>query len=146
MSMSAPVGPAVIEHEVRVAATPEQLALAVTTEEGLSGWYSAGMTASQSDAVVGFHASHHPVFEWSVARPSVKEIVWTCTTGPGRSVGTQAIYAYFPAGDGRTTVRLTHLGWAEDDDAFRRCNTLWGALLFQLQRYLETGERRPVFG
>jgi hypothetical protein len=145
MSMSTPVGPEVIEHEVRVAATPEQVGLAITSEEGLSGWYSAGMTASPSDGVVGFHASRHPVFEWSVDCPSAGEVVWTCTAGPGRSVGTQAIYAYFAAGDGRTTVRLTHLGWTEDDDAFRRCNTYWGALLFGLQHYLETGERRPVF-
>jgi uncharacterized protein YndB with AHSA1/START domain len=145
MSMSAPVGSEVIEHEIRVAATPEQVASAVVTEEGLSGWYSAGMKASATDGVVGFHASRHPVFEWSVDRPAEGEVVWTCTAGPGRSVGTQAIYRYFAAGDGRTTVRLTHLGWAEDDDAFRRCNTYWGALLFQLQRYLDTGERRPVF-
>jgi hypothetical protein len=142
--MSAPVGSAVVEHEVRVAATPEQVALAVMSEEGLSAWYSAGMTASPS-GVVRFHASRHPVFEWSVDQRSVGEVVWTCTAGPGRSVGTQAIYEYFAAADGRTTVRLTHLGWAEDDDAFRRCNTYWGALLFGLQRYLETGERRPVF-
>ncbi len=145
MSRSAPAGPAVIEHEVRVAATPEEVALAVTTHEGLSAWYSAAMAASPPEGVIEFRATQHPLFRWSVEQPGPGEVVWTCTEGPGNSVGTQAIYSSATGDDGRTTVRLTHLGWPEDDDAFRRCNTYWGALIFQLQRYLETGEHRPVF-
>lgn len=146
MSTSQPVRPAVIEHEIRTAATPEQVREALTTDAGLSAWYGAGMSASEpGSGDVVFRVPRHPTFRWKVDRADSAHVAWTCAEGPGRSVGTKVAYECVARSDGRTTVRMTHGGWDEDDDAFRRCNTYWGALLLQLERYLETGERRPVF-
>ena len=92
-----------------------------------------------------FRVPRHPMFRWNVNQADTTQVVWTCVEGPGRSAGTKVMYESAVGTDGRTTVRLTHSGWDADDEAFRRCNTYWGALMFQLERYLETGEHRPVF-
>jgi uncharacterized protein YndB with AHSA1/START domain len=145
-SIHAPAEPGTLEHEIRAPVPSTQVMEALTTDAGLSAWYGSGMEASEPDSGhVVFHVPPHPRFRWTVERPSSDRLVWRCVEGPGRSVGTEAIYEVGRDDTGRTTVRLTHRGWDEDDDAFRRCNTYWGALLYQLQRYLLTGEKRPIF-
>ena len=130
-----------IEHEIKTPAGPERVMTAITHVDELAAWY--GPTADVEDRV-GFDLGDHPSFRWAIQKDDAR-ITWRCVAGPGRSVGTTAIYDVVPSPDGRTIVRLTHLGWEDDDDAFRRCNTYWGALMHQLERYLQTGEHRPVF-
>lgn len=140
----APALPRSLEHEIRTTATTDAVIAALTTDDGLAAWHGSATTgAGQEDAVEFEHATH-PNFTWDVSRDG-DTVMWVCRRGPGSSEGTRAVYECVALDDGRVAVRLTHEGWEADDDAFRRCNTYWGALLFQLERYLETGERRPVF-
>ncbi|TJV33741.1 MAG: hypothetical protein E5Y18_14640, partial [Mesorhizobium sp.] len=43
-------------------------------------------------------------------------------------------YVFEDMPDGRTHVSRKHGGWPHREGNFQKCNTLWGAMLFQLKR------------
>jgi uncharacterized protein YndB with AHSA1/START domain len=73
MKTSKPVQAATIEHEIKTAATPQQVREALTTEGGLSAWYGAGMSASTpGSGNVVFRVPRHPMFRWNVDRADTR--------------------------------------------------------------------------
>ena len=136
-----------IEHEFAVAATVSSLRDAVATRDGLRGWNTSQVS---DDGTVGseWALSYEgaPDFRWRVDRSDASGVLWTCTHGPGDSVGTTVEYIFTPMPDGRTRVSLRHGGWPHREGNFRKCNTLWGAMLFQLNRFVESGKPAPLHG
>lgn len=136
-----------IDHQLAVKATASSLHEAITTRDGLRGWNTSQVTG---DGVVGsewvLSYAQAPGFRWRVERSDASGVLWTCTQGPGDSVGTTVEYLLEGMPDGRTRVSLRHGGWPHREGNFQKCNTLWGAMLFQLKRYAESGEPAPVHG
>lgn len=136
-----------IEHEIRIAASPEQVFTALTTPAGVKGWQTPNAEGSGdvgSTWVFGF--ADHPEFAWEIVtseRPT--EVVWHCVRGPGDSVGTTATFTLSPTADGRTLLEHVHGGWPGTHGNFRKCNTTWGVLLHHLRDFVETGDTAPAF-
>ena len=136
-----------IHHEIKINAPQEQVFVALTTLQGLTGWHSANVSgdAGLHGAIV-FQSPARPPFEWKVAGLSKpNEVAWICIQGPGDSVGTAARFVLSASPDGRTLVELSHSGWAGTGGNYRKCNTLWGVLLHHLRKYAETGKPDPAF-
>ncbi|MDT5335356.1 MAG: hypothetical protein QOD90_861 [Mycobacterium sp.] len=136
-----------IDHEINVAATPEKVFAALTTQDGVKGWHALN---AEGTGEVGsewvFPFADHPEFGWAVtASDATSKVVWRCTRGPGDSVGTTATFTVTATSDGRTLVELTHAGWPGTHGNFRKCNTTWGVLLHHLRDYVETGDAAPAF-
>lgn len=73
-----------------------------------------------------------------------------CTGGPDELAGTELTWEL--RGDegtasdgGGTDVLFTHANWASTDGAFRICNSTWGALMYRLKAYAESGRSDPFF-
>jgi uncharacterized protein YndB with AHSA1/START domain len=136
-----------INHEITIAATPEQVYAALSTRDGLRSWHTP--LADGSGAVGSTWAFRFPdraEFDWEIttSEPTTR-VVWTCTRGPGDSVGTTATFGLSPTDDDRTLVGLTHAGWPGTHGNFVKCNTIWGALLHHLAQYVETGSQSTAF-
>jgi uncharacterized protein YndB with AHSA1/START domain len=136
-----------IDHEIKIAATPEAVYDALTTLDGVRGWQTPtaeGTGEVGSEWIFGF--ADHPEFAWQVVsseRPN--NLVWRCTRGPGDSVGTTVTFTLSTSADERTLVEHVHGGWPGTHGNFRKCNTTWGVLLHHLRDYVESGVAAPAF-
>ena len=134
-----------IEHEIAVRADPAQVHRAVSTSDGLRGWntsHVAGDGSVGTDWVLSY--SGKPEFSWRVDRSDESNVLWTCTRGPGDSIGTTVSYVLTPLPDGRTRISLKHAGWPHREGNFTKCNTLWGELLVHLKKFIESSLPAPA--
>ncbi len=136
------------EHRISIAAPKEDVFQAITTVDGLKGWYSpdvSGKSDKGGEVTLSFSEKEGP-FRWSVAEAQQGSLVrWKCLAGPGQSAGTTATFHLSEAGKDRTLVDLDHEGFQESDEKLRTCNTLWGALMHHLKEFVETEQPKPAF-
>lgn len=136
-----------LDHEISIGASGRKVFLALTTPDGLRGWFSArtegsGEPGSRWD--MSFTGSSTR-FVWEIETSTPDElVVWRCLQGPGDAPGTGASFALDEVG-GRTLLRFSHEGWPHTEGNFRRCNTLWGGLLHRLAIYAESDVPSPLY-
>jgi len=129
-----------IHHEIKIAAPPSKVMEALTRGSHVEHWH--GAKVSDATGTLRLQYPSGVVFRWRVVDSSPGRVIWQCVEGPGKSAGTQATFAVSDAGSGRTAVVFEHSGWSDGDPKMRKCNTLWGLLLHQLQQYLAPTESR----
>lgn len=143
-----------IVHELDICAPPDQVFDAVTTQSGLSAWWTHDATAEptvDSEAVFGFEDGAVK-FTMRVDLLEAPELVhWKCVGGPDEWVGTEIAFRIegIDADDdgkpeGGSTVRFWHGGWEFEDGILPRCSFEWAMYLDSLRRYLETGTGSPA--
>lgn len=136
-----------INHEIKIKAAPEKVFSALTTADGLKGWYSAQV---EGDGTPGhtwrFRFTERPTFLWEVTESTAPtRVVWRCVEGPGDATGTDVTIQLSQSEPGRTLVDFAHKGWPGTHGNYRKCNTHWGVLLHHLKQYVETGVASPAF-
>lgn len=137
---------AAINHETKIKASPSKVFEALSTLKGLRAWHSTEVEGdSHLNGIITFSANGKPTFQWKVIEmvPN-KKVIWECLAGPGDSVGTQTIYALSETEDQRTLIDFSHTTWPNEQGNFRKCNTLWGVLLYHLKNYVEKNEVDPA--
>jgi len=135
-----------IEHEIKVHGAPEQVFAALTTLQGITSWQTPQATGTgEVGSRWKFTFEGLPDFVWEVRSSEPSRVEWLCIEGPGDSAGTTAAFDISETDDGRTLVELTHSGWPSTRGNFRKCNTLWGVLLFHLAQSVRTGNPAPAF-
>ena len=133
-----------ILHRVGVKSSPDDVFEALTTTEGLSGWWT---TDTQGDGDVGRRA---PVplrrrrlrHERRRAR-SGKRVLWEVVDGPEEWIGTHVSWDLRQEDDW-TTVLFRHQGWKEPVEFMHHCSTKWAVFLMSLKSLLETGQGAPI--
>ena len=135
-----------LNHEITVSASIEKVLQALTTADGLKSWNTHSV---EGDGQVGtdwnLTYGNITTFTWHIDLVSPTKVVWTCTKGPGDSVGTKTEFNLQSKTDSRTLIEFKHHGWSHSEGNFRKCNTLWGALLHHLAAYVETGKSNPTY-
>jgi uncharacterized protein YndB with AHSA1/START domain len=143
-----------IVHELTIAAAPDAIYAAVTTQAGLASWWTADCTAEpvvDSQATFGFDG-HSVVFTMRVDLLEPPELVhWECVGGPDEWVGTKIAFRIEGVdadddgkNDGSSIVRFWHGGWEFEDGLLPRCSFEWAMYLDSLRRYVETGTGSPA--
>lgn len=87
-----------IDHELAVKAVASSVHDAIATRHGLRGGNTSQVTGDGkvgSEWTLSYEGA--PDFSWRVAG-----VLWTCTQGPGDSVGTMVEYVFEDMPDGRT--------------------------------------------
>ena len=135
-------------HRITIDASKEDVFQAITTRDGLQGWYTSSVEgdASHDDEIkLDFQSKEGP-FHWrvNIIKPGAT-VQWECLEGPGLSAGGTAVFDLAEQGDGRTSVDLDHTGADESDEKTKVCNTMWGALMLHLKKYVETKRAEPAF-
>jgi uncharacterized protein YndB with AHSA1/START domain len=134
-----------ILHRVGVRdATPEKVYDALTTVDGLAGWWTAD--TSGSDGVLRFRFPPVGGFDMEVveARPAEK-VTWRVVDGPEEWIGTTVDWQLRQDGD-YTTVLFAHRGWKEPVEFMNHCSTKWATFLLSLKSLVETGQGAPAPG
>lgn len=134
-------------HRIRVHAPAERVYQALTSVDGLKGWFTPQVNGTVKEGgEVNMSFSGKEPFRWrfSEIKPQT-HVHWDCLEGPGAATGTSVTYKLNEAGSGQTVVECDHDGWPDGHEALATCNTLWGILMGRLKEFSETGKSNPAF-
>ena len=135
--------------QVDVSADREAVWEALTTEQGITGWWTTrAEVPSGVGRVLRLHFPDAPMtWDLRVDRARApEELVWHCVGGPPQWVGTEILFGLAPAEQGPgTTIRFDHVGWRETDQMFRVVTFGWGQMLARLKGFADTGKPAPYF-
>ncbi|MFC1437594.1 SRPBCC domain-containing protein [Streptacidiphilus sp. N1-10] len=136
-----------ILHRVGVKTpTPEKVYEALTTVEGLAGWWTVDTKGEGGEAGGALQFRFPPVggFDMEVVetRPG-ERVLWRVVDGPEEWVGTTVDWELHQSGE-YTIVLFKHQGWREPVEFMHHCSTKWGSFLMSLKSLVETGEGAPA--
>jgi uncharacterized protein YndB with AHSA1/START domain len=128
-----------LRHQIAIEATPQQVYAALTTQAGLTSWWTIDSHVEQTvgrKAEFGFNR-RGAVYRMTITtlEPG-KRVVWSCQGDNAEWAGTTLTWSIAPQGSG-SVLRFTHGGWKRASDFFAMCNSTWGELMYRLQGYLE---------
>ena len=127
-----------ILHRVGIAGNPSQIYQALSTIEGIRGWWDADAKGKATEGEVFDFAGGR----MEVAESSPSLIRW-CYSGPAADwVGTQVQIQIIPRDD-QTYVLFTHADWREPTEFMHHCSTKWATYLVSLKEFVEHGQGRP---
>jgi uncharacterized protein YndB with AHSA1/START domain len=135
-----------ISHDVTINANTATVYRALTTTDGLRGWFTSQTSGSGK---VGTNwelkFTDQPSFSWNILVADQERVAWKCMQGPGNAADTEVEFAFKPKSDNQTTLTIIHRGWTKDDPKFNRCVEIWRTLMHHLQHYCEAGTAKPAY-
>jgi uncharacterized protein YndB with AHSA1/START domain len=138
-----------VVHEISINAPPERVFDAISTTDGIRGWWADdavydGKLAGK--AQVKFGRPPAALTMETTVFCKDEEILWRCLNGPPDWIGTNVSWLLESDADGGTRVRLQHsnprAGAAGPPDQ----DAIWRELLAGLKQYVEGGAPGPLFG
>ena len=141
-------GEASFVRDVDIDASASKVFDAVTTLEGLRGWWTPfveGRPTEGGDVRFEFEGlSQHIVMHVEEARPA-ELVAWTCVVHSALPewAGTRVIWNLRPLGQGRCALRLEHVGLVPALDCYDHCEVGWDHFLASVGAYVERGAGTP---
>lgn len=133
-----------ILHRVGIAgASPEDVYAALTTRDGLAGWWTVDTRGeSRLGGVIQFRFAAGG-FDMKVTElEPAKRVRWEVVDGPEEWVG-RTVSWELRSEDDYTVVLFAHQGWREPVEFMHHCSTKWAIFLMSLKSLLETGQGSP---
>ena len=134
-----------ILHRVGVnTPSPDKVYEALTTIEGLAGWWTDDTTGTaEVGGVVQFRFPPGG-FDMEVVEQRPNESVeWKVVDGPEEWIGTTVNWQLRQDGD-YTIVMFRHKDWKEPVEFMHHCSTKWATYLMSLKSLVETGKGAPA--
>jgi uncharacterized protein YndB with AHSA1/START domain len=123
--------------------SPEKVYEALTTIDGLAGWWTDDTKGSTKDGGVIEFRFPPGGFDMKVTEQVPdKRVSWTVVDGPEEWVGTTVDWDLRQEGD-MTILLFKHQGWAEPVEFMHHCSTKWATYLVSLKQLVETGVGAP---
>lgn len=131
-----------ILHRVGTTATPDRVYRALTTIDGLAGWWTTD-TSGDADGTIRFRFGDVGGFDMKVLdlEPD-RRVEWEVVDGPAEWIGTRVTFD-LRREDDWTIVLFAHAGWREPVEFMNHCSTKWATFLLSLKSYVETGSGAP---
>jgi uncharacterized protein YndB with AHSA1/START domain len=133
-----------ILHKVDIQSSPDATYTALTTLDGLAGWWTT-TTHGNPDVggTVAFRFGPQGGFDMKVLelQPG-RRVLWQVVGGPEEWLGTKVSFALRRDGD-FTVVLFEHQGWKEPVEFMHHCSTKWATYLLSMKSLLEGGRGRP---
>ncbi len=133
-----------IKHFLLIKAPPDKIYQALTTQEGISNWWTSQnkISGKVGDTnIFDFGSRYHNEMEIIQLEQDIK-VEWSCRVGDNEWVGTNILFSMEELEDS-TALRFSHYNWREETDFFASCNYQWGYYLMSLKLYCETGKGMP---
>jgi uncharacterized protein YndB with AHSA1/START domain len=133
-----------INHQVGIKAAPDAVYELLTTDRGLSQWWTHDASgAGEPGSVIRFRFNGSGP-DFSVVELVPNQLVRWKHAGsmPQAWMGTD-IQFKLRSEEGQTFVRFSHYNWKEPTDFMAHCSTKWAVFLLSLKDRAETGKGRP---
>jgi len=133
-----------ILHRVGVKTpTPAKVYDALTTVEGLAGWWTDETKGSTDvGGVIAFRFLPGGFDMQVVELRPAERVVWRVVDGPEEWIGTTIDWELRQDGD-YTIVLFKHQGWKEPVEFMHHCSTKWATYLMSMKSLVETGQGAP---
>ncbi len=133
-----------ILHKVGIVSTPEKVYEAITTIDGLSGWWAEDTTgATDVGDVIAFRFGPGGIdMQVRELEPST-HVLWEVVDGPAEWIGTTVDWELKQEDGGYTGVLFRHQGWKEPVEFMHHCSTKWAVFLMSLKELVEDGKGAP---
>jgi len=133
-----------ILHKVGIKSSLSDAYNALTTREGLSGWWTDD---TEGEGAVGdvlkFRFGSLGFFDMKVLELDPgRRVLWQVVDGPQEWIGTRVVWDLRQEDD-YATVLFRHEGWQEPVEFMHHCSTKWAVFLMSLKAMLETGKGAP---
>jgi uncharacterized protein YndB with AHSA1/START domain len=133
-----------ILHRVGITSPVAEVYAALTTAEGLAGWWTTD-TRGDGDDVGGVLRFRFGAggFDMKVLElvPG-KRVLWEVVDGPEEWIGTRVDWSLEQVDD-YTVILFKHQGWKEPVEFMHHCSTKWAVFLLSLKSLIETGKGAP---
>lgn len=138
-----------IIHRIGIKAPLSKVYDAVSTPEGVAGWWSKETTGTSRVGGAMTSVFHSPEgkelgrmeFDLVKLEPG-KSVHWRFTAGPEEWVGTDVTFELSRDGD-QTLIVFGHRNWREAVEFMAHCSMKWATFLLSLRELLETGKGKP---
>ena len=135
-------------RQLRFDAPPERIFDALTTPEGLAGWWTAIATGTPSAGgtfELGFDGLDEKIVMRVEDANRASTVVWKClqNTGHPEWEGTTIVFALAPDEPTSGLLNFTHIGLIPALTCYETCETGWEHFLSSLVDYAEKGEGSP---
>jgi uncharacterized protein YndB with AHSA1/START domain len=133
-----------ILHRVGIKSSPSDVYRALTTRQGLAGWWTTDTRGScDLGGVIEFHFGTRGRIDMKVLElDSARRIVWQVVDGPMDWIGSKVSFDLKQDGE-QTTLLFKHAGWKEQSEFMHHCSTKWATFLVSLKASAETGRGTP---
>jgi uncharacterized protein YndB with AHSA1/START domain len=133
-----------ILHRIGVkGSSPEDVYGALTTIDGLSGWWASNTTGDPGvDGVIAFRFVPGGFDMKVLELVPAKYVLWEVVDGPAEWLGTTISWELTQEDD-YAIVLFKHEGWKEPVEFMYHCSTKWATFLLSLKSLLETGVGQP---
>jgi uncharacterized protein YndB with AHSA1/START domain len=134
-----------ILQRVGVKATVAEVYAAITSVEGLAGWWTTQTVGEGNELGGVLRFTFVPGgFDMKVIElvPD-KRVQWEVVEGPDEWVGTQVIWDLAQV-DEWAIINFKHEGWKEPVEFMAHCTTKWASYLLSLKSLVETGQGAPA--
>ncbi|HVO00671.1 MAG TPA: SRPBCC domain-containing protein [Candidatus Cybelea sp.] len=136
-----------IVHLIRIKAAPARVYEALTTADGIAGWWTRDVTL---DGAVGGIGAFQFYGCTSMTRVRIdtlepeRRVAWTVLNSDAPGGWDDTTIAFTLRRDGEETVlSLAHRGFASESEGFALVSTGWAYYLVSLQHLLERGAGKP---
>ncbi|WP_020401419.1 SRPBCC family protein [Kordiimonas gwangyangensis] len=130
-------------HTFSTNAPREKIMAALTTLEGLQGWWTETTTGNPAKGgTLTFRFGDNGGFDMVVKESSDGFVLWEVTEGPEDWVGTQLEFKVVDD-NGQNRLMFRHIGWAEEEGFFHHCSTKWATFVLSMRDLVESGKGRP---
>lgn len=139
-----------IIHRITIKAPLAKVYAAVSTVEGVAGWWTKETTGESKP---GGHVQvlfRSPAGEevgkmdFELAKLAPNEgVQWRFQAGPAEWIGTDVTFRLSRAGD-ETLVLFGHNNWREAVEFTAHCSMKWATFLLSLRDFVETGKGKPA--
>ena len=138
-----------IIHRVGIKAPLADVYAALSTVEGVAGWWTRHTTGSSSIGGA-IEVRFHSVDGKEVGCMSMnvlalnanRNVHWRVVSGPEEWVGTDVTFHLFREGE-YTIVLFGHRNWREANDFAAHCSMKWATFLLSLRALVENGKGQP---
>jgi uncharacterized protein YndB with AHSA1/START domain len=129
-----------IRHYLIINAPIGKVYEAITTQEGLSNWWTADTIAKPEIGFLNefkFGNNYHNKMRVKVLDEN-QLIVWICEDGDREWINTKISFKLSVKGD-KTVLQFSQENWADTTEFYASCNYNWGRFMASLQSLCETG-------
>ena len=138
-----------ILHRVGIEAPVSKVYAALSTIEGIAGWWTKQTTGvSGPGGIVEVHfvsPSGERIGGMSMKVMALvrdSAVHWHVESGPKEWIGTDVMFELSEDGD-YTIVRFAHKHWREAVEFFAHCSMKWATFMLSLKDFVETGRGKP---
>jgi uncharacterized protein YndB with AHSA1/START domain len=133
-----------ILHRVGIKSSASDTYRALTTRQGLAGWWTTDTRGScDLGGVIEFHFGTRGRIDMKVLElDAARRVLWQVADGPADWIGSKVSFELKQEGE-QTTVLFRHQGWNEQSEFMHHCSTKWASFLMGMKSLIETGKGAP---